>query len=48
MDRAAVSHVQQPLPLGVVQVAGQFDVAIDLVDKPDAGFAVGAIPRVNA
>jgi hypothetical protein len=31
------------LPLGVVEVAGQLDVAIDMVDPAVAGFAVGVV-----
>jgi hypothetical protein len=40
MNRAALGDVQQPLPLGVVEVAGQLDAAIDMVDPAAAGFAV--------
>ena len=48
MNRATFSDVQQPLSLTVVEVANQLDVAIDIIDPPVAGFAVGAVFRVNA
>ncbi len=48
MNGATFGDVHQPLPLTVVQVAGQLDLAIDMVDETDAGFAVGAVSCVNA
>jgi hypothetical protein len=40
--------VQQPLPLSVVEVAGQFDVPINMIDPSAAGFALDAVFGVNA
>jgi hypothetical protein len=37
MNRAAFGDVQQPLPLSVAEVAGQFDVPINRIDPSAAG-----------
>ena len=48
MNRATFGDVQQPLPLNVVEVAGYFDVAINMIYLSVGGLAVGAVLRVNA
>ncbi|MDT5203534.1 MAG: hypothetical protein QOD34_170 [Mycobacterium sp.] len=47
MDWATLGDVHQLLPLTVVEVTGQLDLAIDMGDPAGFGFAVGAILCVN-
>jgi len=48
MNRASFGDLHQPLPLRVVELAGQLDVAIDVIDRSLRGLAIGAVFRVNA
>src|SRR4030088_1974086 len=43
MHRATLGDVEQSLSLGVIEVAGQLDAAINLVDVAIGGFAVGTV-----
>lgn len=48
MYRAAFGDVHETLPLGVVELADQLDLAIDMVDHALGGLAVGAVFGMNA
>ena len=48
VNRAVFGNLEQPAFLGFVQVAGQFDCAIDAVEKTLLRFAVPAIFSMNA
>jgi hypothetical protein len=47
MIRAPFDDVQQPLPLSVGEVAGQFDVTINVIEPSAAGFALDTAINVN-
>ena len=48
MDRALFRNLEQPALLRFVQVACQFDLTFDSVDKTLLGFAIAAVIRVYA
>ena len=48
MDRAALGDIHQTPPLGVVEVAGQLDFTIYLIDHSLGGLAVNTVLCVNA
>ena len=48
MNWATIGDVEQSLPLIVVEVAGQFDVAINMIDPPPRGFTLRAVFGMNA
>jgi hypothetical protein len=47
MDGAPFGDRHQPFPLGVIEIAYQLDVAIDLTDESFLGLTVGAVFGVN-
>jgi hypothetical protein len=48
MNGATLGDVEQSLSLGVIEVSGQLDVAIDLGNITVGGFAVSAVLGVNS
>jgi hypothetical protein len=48
MHGATLGDIEQSLPLGVIEVAGLLDVAINLVDVAMGGVTVGAVLCVNS
>jgi hypothetical protein len=48
VNGAAFRNFEEPVSLGFIEVAGQFDFTIDAIQEPGFGFAVPAIVSVNA
>ena len=48
MDRTALRNFKQPLFLSFVEVAAQFDLAIDAIQDSYLGIAFAAILGINA